>query len=390
MSIRPSTIARRLTVLVCILALTVTGVAFGQQSGSSRGVEKLASRLSPSVVGIRVVESWVESGDGSGLAQSSTLLSVSGLVLNRSGEVLTLFRDGLPSGQRGGEVRLEATLSNGEVFLAEWQSTDRSSGLTLVRILEAPKKQLRAVKWAQSNKVEPGSFVLSVGCSYGMPHSYQMGLVSGPNRRMRHRAFPRLLRVSLNAEPGDVGGLLANDRGECLGMLALAFSAGQGSLPERSGPVYGNRSVSAAGKGTVFAIPSDTLTRIATQLRKGGVVDRGALGADFYFINRAEAKQCTHRQHGVSVLELDPHGTALLAGFQRGDLIARVNNRDMRTEADFYWFAELVQYGKVGEQLRVEVHRYDEEGIHSVHLLKPKIGSLAALREARRSPQRSN
>lgn len=394
---------RKLFLQFVVLAscLALVPFAFGQaenpglgRPGFGRQLEKLTQKISSSVVGVRVVEARpAPSGDdvrpgATAIAPRKALLNVSGIVLSKTGEVATLFKDGLPVARKGGAIVVEVTLSDGEVYKAEWLNTDHTSGISLIKIVDAPKSKLRPVRWARKD-AQPGAMVLGIGCSFGMSQSYNLGMVSGPNRRMRHPAFPQLVRVSLTANPGDVGGLLANDQGQCLGMLALAFGDGQGSLPRSSGSrhVFANKGNGgpALSRGIVFAIPSNVLQTVCVQLRKKGKVDRGALGADFYFVNRAEAQcECSsHRCYGVYVMSVEPGGTAAAIGLQHGDFIVNVDQRDMMTVSDMFWFAEKVQYGAIGSKLRLVVHRHADES--TIKLLQAPVGSLAEL-EASRKP----
>ncbi|MGE3163634.1 MAG: S1C family serine protease [Planctomycetota bacterium] len=344
-------------------------------------IERLADRIAPSVVGVRVVERGSRPGaDPEGRPAPLTspairvLVSVSGIVLTKTGDVATLLKDGLPAAQHGGEVSLEVTFASGEVCRADWVATDRASGVTIVRIVEPPK--LRPAKLAR-DLPSAGSMVLGVGWSFGLNHSFQLGMVSGPNRRLRHPAFPQLIQTNLIANPGDVGGLLANTRGECLGMLALTIGDEQGLAPGgRSGGVLAAEGAPGA-QSVSFAIPAEVLHRICTGLLRDGRVERGVLGARFYFVNRAEAGcEClTHRCHGVKVIAVQADGNAAAVGLREGDIIARVDQREMTTESDMYWFAQQVQYGTPGARLRIEVHRHAIDGQAPVRILQATIGT---------------
>lgn len=373
-----------LLVLVALLASPASVVRGQGDEGGDLGtaIEKLADRLAPSVVGVRVVE-WVEGDASSGATAAPrspnrhVILSVSGIVITKAGDVATIFKDGLPAPRQGGEVKLEVTLSSGDVCRAEWKATDEASGVSLLRIIDPPKSKLRAVKLARELP-SAGAMVLSVGCSFGLNHSFHLGMVSGPNRRLRHAAFPQLIQTNLTANPGDVGGLLANTRGECLGMLALTLGDEQGLVPgKRSGGVLVNQAVGAGPQNVVFAIPAEVLERICVALRREGQVQRGALGASFYFRNRVEGEcECpTHRCYGVQVMAVDPSGNAAIAGLRDGDIIARVDVREMATESDMYWFAQQVQYGTPGSKLRLEVHRHATESQPPIRIVQAIIGT---------------
>lgn len=373
----------------CLLALLVAVPAWAQDSAKDKtkpapegsfgkSIEKVVQKVSPSVVGVRVVERSKAKGDrGTALQAKTVLRTASGLAINKN-QIVTLFRDGMPEPQKGGEVSVEVALSDGEIYPAEWKATDADSGVTILSLVDGPR--LKKARFARSEPAQ-GAMVVAIGTGEGITQSYHLGMISGPNRRLRHPALPRLIRTSLSSQPQDVGGVLVTDRGEVFGMLALTFSEPtneQGSIRRRGGKVYGtNTTTGVAGDSVVFAIPGDLLQLIVKQLTKGDRVTRGALGASFSFVNRTDSRWSKEGKllAGVLVESIESDGSAAPAGLLAGDLISRVGKRDMRTEADLYWLAEQVQYGKIGSKLRVQIYRTVGRGeTQAVKTLEIPIG----------------
>ncbi|MEM7168118.1 MAG: S1C family serine protease [Planctomycetota bacterium] len=354
---------RALTLLtVALLCCGSTAVAQqpAEETGFGKPIEKVVQKVSPSVVGVRVVESSEATGErGTAIAKKTVLLAASGLAISKN-QIVTLFRDGVPEPEKNGKISIEVMLSDGEVYPATWKATDTDSGVTILNLKDAPR-----LKKARFSRKEPkqGSVVVAIGTGEGMSQSHHLGIISGPNRRLRHPALPRLIRVSLSSQPQDVGGVLVTDRGEIFGMLALTFSdpnREQGSLG-RGRKVYGSSTnvTTTGGDNVVFAIPGDLLQAITKQLVKGKDVTRGALGASFSFVRRTESRWSKEGKllAGVVVEDIEKKGSAITAGLLPGDLIAKVDQREMRTEADLYWFAERVQYGAVGTKLLLQIYR---------------------------------
>ena len=82
---------------------------------------------------------------------------------------------------------------------------------------------------------------------------------------IRHRGatFPRGIVTNFDAQPGDVGGLLANTRGELVGLLAFAYTApGSEKAPDGDGPETGfdPRPVRGKDRSIPEATPAEVMT----------------------------------------------------------------------------------------------------------------------------------
>ena len=225
--------------------------------------------------------------------------------------------------------------------------------------------------------------VVAVGSSLG--NSFRFGLVSSLNRRVRSQgfSFPRAIQTDIPAEAGAVGGVLANTRGEMVGLLAFSYAPSQGSArPTRRGVhASDSSSKSQAARGSVMAIPTDLLTDICNQLRRNGRVQRGAVEASFEYLPRTQMRHFGLDESGAQVCWVASKGPADQAGLKPGDLVVQVNERRLRSRNDLNWFAEMVEYGTVGDTLAVKVYRWNED-YRGYKILNVRIG---ARRETYRS-----
>lgn len=392
--------------LGCALACSTWGFAprsahaqVTGEPGFGRGVERLVERIAPSVVGVRVVETFTPAPEETDLATAQTAparrevrLTSTGMVLTRGGELLTLFGGGVPVPAHGGQLTIEVTMASGELVQARWKASDPQSGLTLLEL--PPEVRAKPLRFAEQ-EARPGAMVVAFGSAHGSAQTYHMGLVSGPNTRLMHPAFPRLLRVSLNSTPEDVGSVLVNDHGDVVGLLAVVADTSQGSLSRPAPRIFGSRisvreahgreaaaDATGGSERVVFAVPGTLLQRVIQALRKQGVVTRGAVGASFLFLNHASPWSSSGEyRRGALVKQVDEAGTAGRAGLREGDLIARVDQRPMVGEADLYWFAERVQYGPVGSVLTIQVFR--QTGVsQEVRTFEVPIGPAPIAHEA--------
>ena len=382
-----------------------------------RAVKRLARKLSPSVVSIRVVvvgpvEEEQSSGTtGVGTAQSRReIYRASGVVWSSDEQILTVMSDGMPGRSKDGggypnhdlelseKLIYEVESGDGQWSLARWDGFDPETGVTLLT-LEDSITGLKAAKFAQ-RAPDRWSTVVSVGSD-----GFALGQVVHPargieNRRRPGSTFPRGIITTIEAQPGDVGGILANSSGELVGMLAFTLlSSESGEKPDTGYDAGGEPRRSreggsmAAGKGgwldevrqppldrdevgvavvtplregmplgRVVAIPADLLARIARDLKRWGRVQRGALGATFRFHHPSRS---SHNHYGVGamVLELVSEGTAIESGLEVGDLVQKIDARVLASPKDLLWFRERVEYGQIGESLTLSVARMEQRRV---------------------------
>ncbi len=421
-----SSTARPIATLVALVLLlgmvTLSASAVRAEPGAEqdglgqfdRDLQRLAKKVKPSVVSVQVIavseatpppekddssvkEKGSQTGTTGGLHRVRRVLyRASGLVSNRDGEIITVISarpweyDLDPSES----LTIEVELHNGELYVGSLDATDPETGITLLSLLHPPKK-LRPVRFAKGTP-QQGATVVSVGAD-----GFALGYIAHPARGVEHgsASFPRGIVTSIEAQPGDVGGMLANPEGELVGILAfsLAQPRGVGDSPETGRAPEGVQEGRASGTGvgadseTAYekagrpewgglgackvttprdggplgrsvAIPADLLQRIVFQLRKDGVMKRGALGATFQFHHPALAEN-SHIGAGARVRKLTLGGAAETAGLRVDDVIQKIDQRFLRRPEDLLWFREVVEYGEIGRHLTVTVARMENHRI---------------------------
>ncbi len=169
---------------------------------------------------------------------------------------------------------------------------------------------LTSAVFADSSKLEVGDIAIAIGNPLGLRSSVTDGIVSAFRQGVSEGngvALPLMVQTSAPINPGNSGGALADLEGRVIGIPTLAATD-----PELGG--------SAPGIG--FAIPSNLVTDIATQIiRYGHVVrtHRAYLGASFYPGSTNGA--------GAYVENVEPGGPVAKAGIEAGDLITELNGQ---------------------------------------------------------------
>jgi S1-C subfamily serine protease len=110
------------------------------------------------------------------------------------------------------------------------------------------------------------------------------------------RRFPARVLGRDEINPGNSGGPVFNMDGQVIGVSSVIVSP------------------TGASVGIGFAIPSDTVSRIVTQLLSHGSIERGWLGVSV-----------DDRDEGVTIASLDRAGPAGRAGIRPGDVVVAVN-----------------------------------------------------------------
>ncbi|HEX5338732.1 MAG TPA: DegQ family serine endoprotease [Gallionella sp.] len=199
--------------------------------------------------------------------------------------------------------------------------TDRRSDIALLKI---PAKDLPVVNIGDSSKLEVGEWVVAIGSPFGFTNSVSQGIVSAKGRSLPGENFVPFIQTDVPVNPGNSGGPLFNMNGEVVGINSQIYSQSGGYM------------------GLSFAIPINLAMKIKDELLKHGVVKRGRLGITIQNVSPEHAKSFElAKAGGALVTMVEKNGPADRAGLQIGDIILKLNGKDianaddlMRTVAD--------------------------------------------------------
>ena len=241
---------------------------------------------------------------------SETRRVATGVVINDAGDVLSIRIDPPPP-----TAPVVARDASGRRHPAEWLAADAETGLTLLRIKPGTAEPIRAAV----REPRLGGQVLVIGNPFGLGHSVLRGHISGLDRRLElgPRQLGGLIQLAVALHPGDSGALVADLRGEWLGLVRSVLTL----------PVQRRTRDREHDHDLGFAIPAADALWVADQLRTRGRVDRAYLGVRI--------------DPGATV---DPPGAVLLgvlddspagrAGLQAGDRIVSLNGHAIQSPGD--------------------------------------------------------
>ena len=191
----------------------------------------------------------------------------SGFVYDSDGHIVT--NEHVVDGAQSVSVRFW----NGDTYKATVVGSDPSTDLAVIKV-DAPESILSPLAVGDSAKVLVGDGVVAIGSPFGLEETVTSGIVSALHRQMQapnNFTINDSIQTDAAINHGNSGGPLLNSEGQVIGVNAQIRSDGGGS------------------DGVGFAIPSNTITSIATQLIESGKVEHAYLGVSVQTIPESVA-----------------------------------------------------------------------------------------------------
>ncbi|MGH2450599.1 MAG: S1C family serine protease [Candidatus Limnocylindria bacterium] len=230
--------------------------------------------------------------------------------------------------------------------------------VTDVAVLEVPAEGLTAAVLGNSEEVPIGARVVAIGSALGLlESSVTSGVVSGKGRRLQSQRDPNLfledlVQTDAAISPGNSGGpLIWAARRTVVGMNTLVLR------PE-------------GAEGLGFAVSSNTIRQIADELIRSGEVVRGRIGIGYMNLGpqAAQAAGLPAGTNGILIGDVLPGSPAAEAGIQPGDIITKVNDREIEPE---HPLATIMLGYRPGDRVGFTLFRDGREMVVEVTLGRP-------------------
>ena len=254
----------------------------------------------------------------------------------------------------GGYDKVTVVLKDGREFEGKVIRAPESD----IAVVKITANNLPALKLAESKKVRPGHVAIAFGTRFGLENSVTIGHVSALGRAntvpdmdlpQGARYYPDMIQTDAAINRGNSGGPLVNIDGQVIGMNTAIFSTTGGS------------------NGVGFAIPSDQVGLIADLLIKDGKLTRSLLGVVPTNLKEYQLKE-KGLTGGALVEEVQPGSAADKAGIQKGDIVVRIEQDQIRNQIDL---RNSMLKHKPGSSVAVEVLRGSERKTVSAKLVAP-------------------
>lgn len=270
-----------------------------------------------------------------------------GMILDDKGHILTNHH------VAGGATKIEVQLSNGDQYPAKLIGTDPKTDLAVIKI--AARESLPYVKFADSDLVEVGQWVVAIGHPRGLDQTVTQGIISAKHRQgiTDPDSYQDFLQTDAAINPGNSGGPLLNLNGEVIGVNAVIVSQSGGF------------------EGIGFTIPSNIATHISKALIAHGKVQRGWLGVEIRDLTPELAKTVqADTVKGALVAAVVKGSPAEEAGIRKNDVIIAFAGKET---PDSSRLRNAVADYPVDRQAEIRVWRNGK-----VENLTVKIGNLAS------------
>ena len=226
----------------------------------------------------------------------------SGIVIDTAGHIVTTtFEMGPPS-------KIEVIFSDKKVFSAKLIGTDIFTDIAVLRIANTPRESTpsrdtveptasnewieltRPHKWGDSSKIDTGSWVVTIGSTYGHSPIVSFGIVGGWDT-LPNQLCGELIKINAAVTPGNSGGAVVNTSGEVVGMILAVLTEPTATnspldvLFEKQDNIditqfLARPPLAARNQEITFAMPIETVRAVAKEIIEHGKVARGWLGVE--------------------------------------------------------------------------------------------------------------
>lgn len=301
------------------------------KTGEAPDWQTVASGVSGSVVSIQT-------------AMANGTAKGSGAIIDTEGHIIT--NNHVISGAQ----QIQVTLANGNIYSAQLVGTDTTTDLAVIK-LDNPPSGLKAVEFADSDKLAVGENVMAIGNPLGYDDTATTGIVSALNRPVtvtddnNNEIVTNAVQIDAAINPGNSGGPTFNAAGQVIGINSSIASTATSSD-------------SAGSIGIGFAIPSNLVKRVADEIIKDGSVKHVALGVVIKS-DTVEADGVT--RGGATITKSSATGSAVVsggpadkAGLKEGDTIVAFNGNAVNNN---YSLLGYVRAAALGDKVTLTIVR---------------------------------
>ncbi len=232
-----------------------------------------------------------------------------------------------------GATKIRVTLADKRFFEGHVVGTDSFSDLAVVKI---DANELPIAKMGASSALRPGDFVIAIGSPLGFDHTVTFGIVSAIGRAVTDiNGNINFIQTDAAINRGNSGGPLVNLDGEVIGI---------------------NTAIQANAQNIGFSIPIDVAKNVCEDLIAHKKIMRPWLGLSMQDLDEVLAKSLgvAETTKGAAVAQVLEGSPAQKGGFQRADIIEKIDGKDIHGSKEVQ---EIVRSHKVGDTLNFFILR---------------------------------
>lgn len=314
-------------------------IAYGTPSEFNRYFINASGTAKPSVVNISAYERKGKDSGGKLVRVSygtGTIISKHGFVVTNHHVVKkgNFFRAVCSDGKTY-DMQL---FDNGRYYIS-----DNKTDIAVLKLDNSDGSVFTPIRFADSTLLGEGEWVLAIGNPYGLRQSITAGIVSSKGRdNIGFTDIEDFIQTDVSINPGNSGGPLINLRGEMVG-INTAIRSGSGGF-----------------QGISFAIPSNIVRQVCSELTEFGRVRRGWLG----LIARERELSHNNDKKIVEIVSVIRNSPADTAGIRQGDVIREIGGTKIESLGSL---TKLIGNRGVGTKIHISLSRSGK--IHDIMLV---------------------
>ena len=210
-----------------------------------------------------------------------------------------------------------------------------------IAILKVDASNLPSLSLGDSDNLVVGQTVIAIGTPLGeYAGSVTTGVISGTNRTVTTssgwfgsttKTYENVLQTDAAVNSGNSGGPLISTEGKVVGI---------------------NFATTANADNISFALPINIVKQRLEEYRAYGKFIKPYVGISYQMISSYQAIYYTDVVAGALVMNIDLEGPASKVDIKRGDIIVKVNEKEVEES-----FAYIIQSYEVGDEITLEVWR---------------------------------
>ena len=245
----------------------------------------------------------------------------SGVIFSEDGYIVTNLH--ILSGNN-----IDVKLNNGKNYSASIIGIDKNADIAVLKI--SADDPLVPINFADSDNLKVGDKVLAIGNPYGIGTSVSSGIISATGRDYGN-PYLQLIQTDAAINPGNSGGALINENGNLIGINSKIFSK------------------TGAYQGIGFAIPSNLVVQISTQLIRYGEVRSLWIGN--FRVAKVMYRQDNKIIEGLKIVEMENVGPLYENGIRTNDIIIKINDET----SNWNNLISSLRFATLGEELELNI-----------------------------------
>lgn len=206
-------------------------------------------------------------------------------------------------------------------------------------IVQIDATSLQALELGDSSKVKVGQTVIAIGNALGkFTNTVTSGIISGLGRRVvagdpfqgSAESLDDLIQTDAAINPGNSGGPLLNSSGQVIGV---------------------NVATTEGAQGISFAIPINSVKKIADEFISKGSVSRPFLGIQYKFISKDVAILYEYPQ-GAYIQDVVENSAAFKAGVRISDIITKIDDQIVDSDSKI---SGIIAGKEIGDQVKLHI-----------------------------------